>query len=272
MTIKIDVDGVIRDLLRAMCEVFNDEFDSNVMPRDIKEYKVNDEPHFRKIRDKYPSITPHEYFFRENARKVFLDYAYQIFGAKQAIDKLRKNGHKVVIVTKQIGIKNKVYTLEFLNKNRIEYDDICFTADKWAIDGDYLIDDNPEFLEDEREKSKKIIIDAPYNQNSCKELPRFHHLFGAVDFILGDTTYDISYLFNDKFLEFDPKENINTHSDVPICCKNCPNYKPNQLNICNCVQPYMSGGMWEVTCSVNTYNNDFYKRMFENAGKPTVKS
>ena len=239
MVIKIDIDGVIRDLLRAMCEVFNNEFDGHVMPCDIREYNVNEEPHFRPIRDKYPSITPHEYFFREHRNEVFLDYAVPFFGVKQAIDKLREKGHKVVIVTKQIGISNKMNALKFIDKNGINYDDICFTADKWSIDGDYLIDDNPEFLEDEREKSKKIIIDAPYNQNRCKELPRFHHLFGAVDFILGDTTYDISYLFSDKY---------EVNSYTPDCCKNCPNYKDG-FNMCNCVMPYMSKKGFQITCN-----------------------
>lgn len=239
MVIKIDIDGVIRDLLRAMCEVFNNEFDEHVQPCDIKEYNVNEEPHFRKIKDKYPLMTPHEYFFREYRNEVFLHYAIPFFGAKQAIDKLRENGHKVVIVTKQIGISNKINALKFLDKNGINYDDICFTADKWSIDGDYLIDDNPEFLEDEREMSKKLIIDAPYNQNRCKELPRFHHLFGAVDFILGDTTYDVSYLFSDKY---------EVNSYFPDCCKNCPNYKDG-FNVCNCVMPYMSKKGFQITCN-----------------------
>lgn len=272
MTIKIDVDGVIRDLLRAMCNVYNNEFDTNVCPCDITEYDVNKEPSFRPISEKYPGITQHEYFFRDYRREVFFDYAFPFLGVKQAIDKLREHGHKVVIVTKQIGIDNKIYTLRFLCKNCINYDDICFTEDKWSIEGDYLIDDNPEFLEDKRENAKKLIIDAPYNRNRCKFMPRFNSLYGAVEYILGDTTYDISPPLVDEILENGTQMQEPEKLDVPICCKNCPNYKPNQLNICNCVQPYMSGGMWEVTCSVNTYNNDFYKRMFENVGKPTVKS
>lgn len=241
MVIKIDVDGVIRDLLRAMCEVFNDEFDRHVYPCDIKEYNVNEEPYFSIIKDKYPSITPHEYFFREHSRKVFLDDAYPIFGAKQAIDKLRENGHKVVIVTNQIGIKNKVYTLEFLNKNNIKYDDICFTADKWSINGDYLIDDNPEFLEDEREIAKKIIIDAPYNQVRCANVPRFNDLCGAVEYILGDSTYHMIY-----HADLATKYEVNSY--IPDCCKNCPNYKDG-FNVCNCVMPYMSKKGFQITCN-----------------------
>jgi len=248
MVIKIDVDGVIRDLLRAMCEVFNDEFDKHVYPCDIKEYNVNEEPDFRIIKDKYPSITPHEYFFREHSRKVFLDDVYPLFGAKQAIDKLRENGHKVVIVTNQIGIKNKVYTLEFLNKNNIKYDDICFTADKWSINGDYLIDDNPEFLEDEREIAKKIIIDAPYNQGRCENVPRFNDLYDAVVYILGEYTYDISYVFTNKT----PYEKDGMYQWAPDCCKNCPNYKDGK--VCNCALPYMTNTGFQVTCSDGFYS------------------
>ena len=241
MVIKIDIDGVIRDLLRAMCEVFNNEFDEHVQPCDIKEYNVNEEPHFRKIKEKYPSITPHEYFFREYRNEVFFDYAFPFLGAKQAIDKLRLNGHKVVIVTKQIGISNKMNALKFLDKNGINYDDICFTADKWSINGDYLIDDNPEFLEDEREMSKKLIIDAPYNRDKCKQIPRFNNLCGAVEYILGDSTYHMIY-------NADLATKYEVNSYIPDCCKNCPNYKDG-FNVCNCVTPYMSKKGFQITCN-----------------------
>jgi 5'(3')-deoxyribonucleotidase len=72
----------------------------------------------------------------------------------------------------------------FFEKNKIPYDDICFTRDKWMIQGDWLIDDNPEFITDERDKSRKIMINMPYNKNCDFSCDRAKDLQEAVDMIL----------------------------------------------------------------------------------------
>lgn len=72
----------------------------------------------------------------------------------------------------------------FLQKNKIPYDDICFTRDKWMIQGDWLIDDNPEFIEDERDKSRKLMINMPYNRECDFFCTRADNLKQAVDIIL----------------------------------------------------------------------------------------
>ena len=76
-------------------------------------------------------------------------------------------------------------TIDFFNRNDLFYDDICFTKDKWMINGDYLIDDNPMFILDEKDKAKKIIIDRPYNQlEEYNNIKRCYSLMDAVNFIL----------------------------------------------------------------------------------------
>ena len=52
------------------------------------------------------------------------------------------------------------------------------------IQGDWLIDDNPEFIEDKRDKSKKILINMPYNKKVIPFLQRANNLQEAVDIIL----------------------------------------------------------------------------------------
>jgi len=181
MVIKIDVDGVIRDIISAMCNIYNENFNGKLCVNDIEDYDVN---------TNFPEIIqqtgkkPTEYFFTDHADKVFETVSKPFVGVKDAIDKLRKNGNKVVIVTWQFSLKNIKHTLDFLETYNIKYDDICFTKDKWLIKGDYLIDDNPEFILDKRDKSRKIIIDTPYNRHITDKFIRVNSLKDAVNYII----------------------------------------------------------------------------------------
>lgn len=181
MVIKIDVDGVIRDIVSAMCEIYNIRFDGDLCPSDIVDYNIN--TNFPKIWQEM-SETPVEYFFIHHADDIFEYVSKPFEGVREAIDLLRDFGCKVVIVTWQFNTKNKTHTLRFLDKNEIKYDDICFTKDKWIVQSDYLIDDNPEFITDERDNSKKIIIDAPYNRNINQQYKRVKSLLEAAKYII----------------------------------------------------------------------------------------
>ena len=205
MIIKIDVDGVIRNMFDNMCELYNREFNTDVKPEDIFDYDVD--VVFPKIKEEL-GISAADYFFKINSRKVFL-LSKPYDGAKEAIEKLQQNGHKVVICTWQYTTQNKLNTLYFLALNEIPYDDICFTRDKWMIQGDWLIDDNPEFIEDKRDKSRKIIVNMPYNKKVIPFLQRANSLQEAVDIILYGTEkvlkieeiqelhkYDYKHMFN----------------------------------------------------------------------------
>ena len=182
MVIKIDVDGVIRDINETMCRLYNELFDTNLTVDDMYDYDV--EKVFNKIKEKY-GMSAVDYYFNWRSRDVFL-YSNPYNDVIEAINKLRKRGHKVVIVTWQYDLQNKFYTLMFFEQNRIPYDDICFTRDKWMVQGDWLIDDNPEFINDKRDKSKKIVINMPYNME-CNPSARYaNSLKDAVEIILSE--------------------------------------------------------------------------------------
>lgn len=169
MVIKIDIDGVIRDIITPMCELYNNLIEKNTnscvyghkYPTDVKYYDV--EQSFELVK-RYACMDTKEWFFDKNAKKLFLE-SKPFFGVKEAIDRLHNNGHKIVIVTWQLSYENKLYTLEFLEKNGIYYDDICFTKDKGMINGDMLIDDNPEFLDTQDENVIRVCINRPYNMD-----------------------------------------------------------------------------------------------------------
>ena len=124
-----------------------------------------------------------EFFFEVHAKELFLD-SEPYDGVKESLERLKKEGHKIIIATWQYTLNNKLFTLMFLEKNDIPYDDICFTRDKWMIKSDWMIDDNPEFIMDERDKSKKILIRMPYNKGIRMDATRCDNLKKAIDFIL----------------------------------------------------------------------------------------
>ena len=155
--------------------------DKKTEKEDIDDYDVN--TNFTEI-EKRTGIKPTQYFFTDLGEEIFETVSKPFDGVKEAIDRLRNEGNKVIIVTWQFNLNNKIYTLNFLEKYGIAYDDICFTRDKWMIQGDYLIDDNPEFILDERDKSKKIIVNTPYNKNIKKRCVRVNSLAEAAEYII----------------------------------------------------------------------------------------
>lgn len=194
MIIKIDMDGVIRNINETMCEMYNGLFEEHLTVEDIFDYDVDKT--FKRIQEEM-GMTACNYFFDLSSKEVFLNSS-PYDGVREAIMDLRHAGHKVVIVTWQYNLENKYNTLLFLQKNKIPYDDICFTRDKWMIQGDWLIDDNPEFIEDEREKSSKIMIRMPYNKNCKFFCTRANDLKEAVDIILEQEKFLKAFLIKEE--------------------------------------------------------------------------
>ena len=95
--IKIDVDGVLRDMLPKMCECYNAYFRDNISPNDIKSYDTN--VTFHKCK---------EILGRDASDWLFQDNGYEIYNsspmcykAKEAMDILHNLGYYIVIVTNQ---------------------------------------------------------------------------------------------------------------------------------------------------------------------------
>lgn len=180
MIIKIDVDGVIRDMFTVMCKIYNEDFKENITVDDIFDYDVDKV--FIKVKEAW-GISAAEYFFKMHSRELFL-LSKPYDNVKMAISKLKNAGHKIVIATWQFTLSNKLNTLYFLSLNDIPYDDICFTRDKWLIKSDWIIDDNPEFICNEKEKAKKILVNMPYNKDIDYNGLRVNNLKEAVKIIL----------------------------------------------------------------------------------------
>lgn len=153
-TIKIDCDGVLRDMLTTMCELYNHFFKDNLTPDDVTNFNVN------KVFTKCPN--PEEFFFKEYSSYVYLNSPV-CEKAKEAMDLIHEKGYHIIIVSTQPTYDRQLYTLQWLRNNHIYYDSICFTNEKQIVSGDIVVDDYEKNLSNCHEL-EKILIDAPYNR------------------------------------------------------------------------------------------------------------
>jgi len=189
LTVAIDVDGVLRNNLQTMVDIYNKEFNDNKLVDDIKDFRT--EVSFPKIESE-TGKTASYWLFQEHSKEMFLD-AKPFECVREDIKRLRGIAD-VVIITYQKSFINKKHTLEWLEKNGIEYDGLMFIKDKTKLICDYLVDDNDwNFLGSNAVHG--ILIDAPYNKgkdteeirsnSNCSSIVRYKDLHSFVnDFCL----------------------------------------------------------------------------------------
>lgn len=173
MIIKIDIDGVIRDMMTPVLSIYNKYF-----PRQQKVYEDITEYNLDKCMPQFMGKGAY-ICFELNSKLVFQD-ALPYSEVYDALNTLKQQGHTIILVTYQRTYENKVHTLNFLQKWGLPYDSIIFTRDKYLVTGDVLIEDNPYYLEDPKEKSTVICINHPYNQNISPSIPRYDSLYQAI--------------------------------------------------------------------------------------------
>lgn len=169
-TIKIDVDGCIRDTFSEMCKIYTKVTGKDMDVDDIRYYETDESfPLLKQMIDegKLGNISStNDFFFKNlsNARRCFLK-AKPFPGVKDAIDSIREKGFRVAICTHQPHRHGREFTLKFLDINDIHYDELHFSREKWRIVADYIIDDSPEFLNEPKEKATKICVDYQFNRH-----------------------------------------------------------------------------------------------------------
>ena len=160
MRIKIDIDNVIRDMSGQMIVIYNSVYKRKLKKEftkdDLKDYSVD-------ISFPLCENKARKFFFETNAWAVYMG-AKPMKNATNGLKKLKEMGHEIILVSYQPTKESKEYTLKWLQKWGIPYDAIVFTnnKDKTIVQADYIIDDNPEFLD--MDSAKKVCIDWPYNR------------------------------------------------------------------------------------------------------------
>lgn len=172
MIFKIDVDGVLRDIISPICLIYNKTFNEQIESKDIREYDIS------KTFVKCNNVV--DYFFRLHSREVFLE-SCQFRNAAKALETIHHNGDKVVICSWQFSNTNRKYTLDWLEKNHFYFDDVCFTKDKEIIVSDIMIDDNPDYFQKNNGKTINVLINHEYNiQREVQNAVRFDSVYDFV--------------------------------------------------------------------------------------------
>lgn len=181
MTFAIDCDEVLRSLLSNMISLYNREFNENIEYDDVKDFVVD--VSFPKIQET-TGITASQWFFQDHSTELFME-SEALPKVKEAIEILKEFGD-VIIVTYQKTYKNKIETLNWLEKQGIFPDGICFLKNKTLIHTTFFIDDN-DWNFNGCNALMGILIDAPYNKDidinelkeksNCKKMYRYHSLY-----------------------------------------------------------------------------------------------
>lgn len=183
-TFAIDVDEVLRSLLKNMVALYNENFGENLDVNDVKDFVV--ENSFPKIYET-TGISPSKWFFQDHGEELFVK-GEAFPEIKNDLDILRQYGD-VIIVTYQKTYQNKIDTLKWLEEHGLAPDGICFLKDKTLLHTTYLIDDNDwNFVGSNADIG--VLVTAPYNvdkdlndileTSNCKAMMRCESLHDFV--------------------------------------------------------------------------------------------
>ena len=155
MTILVDMDDTIEQLLKAWIDGVNRKFGRSASVDDVKSWNVA---------AVYPGLS------WEDVYTVPLDPGFwrtvePIPGAAEGLMKLMEDGHDVVIVTATFyeSVPEKMGDLLFKYFPFLSWDQVIITSRKQLIKGDVLIDDGIHNLEGG--DYAKILVTAPHNRD-----------------------------------------------------------------------------------------------------------
>lgn len=154
LTILVDMDDTIEDLLGAWSKALNDMFGTDVRVEDIWDWD---------LRVAYPSLTDEQIFSVLN-ENWFWKSVKPLPHAATYLKRLIDDGHEVYIVSSSgyLTIKDKMEEVLFKYFPFIDWNHVIITSNKRMIRGDVLVDDGihnhigGDYL--------KILMDAPHNR------------------------------------------------------------------------------------------------------------
>lgn len=159
MRIKLDIDNTIRDMGAEMVKLYNAKFGTSLTKDDIFDYDVDIA--FPLLKEN--GISARDFFFNQNIDDVYTK-AKPLNNAITGLKKLSELGVEIIIVSYQPNIDTKIRTLDWLTRYEVPYDALLFlnNDDKTIIETDYIVDDNPKFLD--ADSGIKVCVDWKYNR------------------------------------------------------------------------------------------------------------
>ena len=155
MTVLVDMDDVIENLVPAWVNFLNEKYECNVTLDDIKSWDIT---------EAFPGLSA-EQIFEAPSSDDFWKTVIPLPGAVEGLKTLIDENHDVYIVTATWygTLKAKMEYVLFKYFPFIKWDKVIITSNKQLVKGDVLIDDGPHNLIGG--DYKKILFDAPHNRS-----------------------------------------------------------------------------------------------------------
>jgi 5'(3')-deoxyribonucleotidase len=154
MTILVDMDDVLEQLVEGMLRYVNAKYGTAVSPEDIVEWN---------LAKAFPTLT-REMVYSPEYDESFWQTVDPMPGADRILRRLLREGHEIYVVTatEYETLKQKMDDLLFRWFPYLDWSHVIITANKQMIRGDVLIDDGIHNLEGW--EYKKIMFTAPHNR------------------------------------------------------------------------------------------------------------
>lgn len=154
LTILVDMDDTITDLLGAWIGMLNRLYGTNVMPEDVRQWNIV---------ESFPSLTKGQVFAPLMCDSLW-NYVHPKEGAVETLKQFIIDGHRVFIVTTSTyeTLRAKMDVVLFHYFPFLSWENVIITGNKQMIKGDVLIDDGIHNLIGG--DYVKILVDAPHNR------------------------------------------------------------------------------------------------------------
>lgn len=155
MTILVDMDDTIVQLLQAWLLKLNEYYDLDIAYEDIRSWDIE---------EAFPELT-WEQIEKNLMLPGFWKSINPVPGAQESLKRLMEAGHDVFIVTATLhdNIPEKMNELLFKHFPFLSWSQVIVADRKQMIRGDVLIDDGVHNLEGG--EYAKILMSAPYNED-----------------------------------------------------------------------------------------------------------
>lgn len=154
LTILVDMDDTIEDLLGAWVSYLNTKYGTSVQKDEVTQWDIS---------QAFPMLNKTQVY-----EPLYLDSFWRsvkpIDGAAETLQKLMANGHRVLIVTTSAyqTLYTKMEEVLFRYFPFLTWNDVIITSHKQLVNGDVLVDDGTHNLEGG--KYLRLLMDAPHNR------------------------------------------------------------------------------------------------------------
>ena len=162
----VDVDGVLNDLQNAVIKTFNKRYGTSYTINNFKKYSVSE------CLNKNDAIN----FIKIYSEKGIYDVVDPLNDAQNVINKLKKQGHEIYIVTDSIPciFEEKVNWIKF-HFPEIDEAHIISMKHKWLFRCDVMVEDKIDNLLGGHHY-ERICFDWPWNRDVRDEVYGIHRV------------------------------------------------------------------------------------------------